>query len=139
MCNVYYIGSDSDLPVFGSADTKGFYVRELNSHEMVVRKNLPFKYVRYLGSHQGCGCGFRNDSNAAPSSDLERAATQADHDSLVSYLLSLPVQQRPMQIFSCWSGGEARPAEVFSSYRIADLAQPTFAFSLPRELIVLKS
>ena len=82
MCNVYYLGSDSDLPIFGSANSKGFHVKELNSYEMVVRKNLPCKYVRYLGSHQGCGCGFRNESNAYPASELEIAATQADHDSL---------------------------------------------------------
>jgi hypothetical protein len=27
MCNVYYLGSDSDLPIFGSANSKGFHVK----------------------------------------------------------------------------------------------------------------
>jgi hypothetical protein len=135
MCNVYYLGSDSDLPILGSADSKAFHVKELNSYEMVVRKNLTFKHVRYLGSHQGCGCGFRNEGNAYPVTESDQAATQADHDSLVAYLLSLPIQQRPMQIFSCWSGGEELPPEYFNTYRIADLARPTFAFSIGRELI----
>jgi hypothetical protein len=137
MCNVYYLGSDSELPIFGSADANEFHVKELNSFEMAVRKNLPFKYVRYLGSHQGCGCGFRNESNSVPESDSARAAIQATHDALVAYLLSLPVPQRPMQIFNCWSGGEGLPPEYFNTYRIADLAQPDFAFSIPRELITL--
>jgi hypothetical protein len=105
---------------------------------MVVRKNLPFKYIRYLGSHQGCGCGFRNDGNAPPTSEFEIAATQADHESLVAYLLSLPVQQRPMQIFSCWAGGQELPPKYFSAYRIADLAQPTFSFDIGPELVPLE-
>ncbi len=139
MCNVYYLGSDSSLPILVPADSKGFHVRELNLSERVVRRNLPFKNVRYLGSHKGCGCGFRNEGNAyQDASEAEKAATQADHDSLVAYLQSLPVQQRPIQIFSCWSGGEELPAEYFSSYRIPDLARPTFAFSIGREMVTLQ-
>src|ERR1035441_1057728 len=112
MCNVYHLGSDSDLPIFGSADSKRFHVKELNPYEMVVRRILPFTYVRYLGSHQGCGCGFRNEGNDyQEASESEKTATQADHDSLVAYLLSLPVQQRPMQILSCWSGGQKLPPD----------------------------
>jgi hypothetical protein len=109
MCNVYDLGSDSDLPTLGSADSKAFHVKEPNSYEIVVRRNLAFKHVRYLGSHQGCGCGFRNEINADPVSELEKAATQVDHDSLVAYLRSLPAQQRPMQILSCWSDDEELP------------------------------
>jgi hypothetical protein len=140
MCNVYYLGSDANLPICGPTDYKGFHVKELGPYEMVVRRNLPFKYVRYVGSHQGCGCGFRNEGNAyREACELEKAATQADHDSLVAYLLSLPVQPRPMQIFSCWSGDEKLPPEYFSTYRLAELAGPTFAFSIGRELITLET
>jgi len=139
---VYYLGCETDAPLTApwSEMSAVFHVSEPRECELVVRRHLAFPCIRYLGAHTGCGCGFRRDYggyiDANPDDPDEAAAAQSSHDALVAYLKALPPQQRPMQIYGCWSGDESRPPEHFRTCSISQLASSDFGFR-ERELITL--
>lgn len=139
---MYYLGSECDAPLTEpwAEGSPGFHVSELDEWNAVVRKQLDFPCVRYIGAHSGCGCGFRRELNGYLDTDPEDVAaakaTQADHEALVAYLRALPSQSRPMQIYGCWSGEEAMKPLLCRSCSIAELSSRTFGFR-ERELLTL--
>lgn len=144
MCMTYYLGCQRDAPLTAAYSTTSpvFYVSEPQVVDVAavlatVRQHLPFPIIRCLGSHTGCGCGFRNDGFGVVSMNPEDiAARQADHEALAAYLRALP--QQSLQIYICWAGDEAVPPEHFRTCSIAELASPDFIFH-ERELITLSA
>jgi hypothetical protein len=138
----YYLGCQRDAPLTAawSSTSPGFYVSEPQVVDVAavlatVRQHLPFPIIRCLGSHSGCGCGFRNQAAGFVKTDPEGIATQqADHEALAAYLRALP--QQSLQIFVCWAGDENVPPEHSRTCSIAELASPDFIFR-ERELITL--
>ena len=142
MCMVYFLGSDSEVPRTPAWDENhpAFYVGDPSADEMkLVREKLPHQHIRFLGSHEGCGCGFRceHDGFLFGREGEEAFVEASDHIALVVYLRSLPSQERPMQIFGCWSGDEGEEVAYRRECTIAELGSPTFAFR-EREVITLR-
>jgi hypothetical protein len=90
--------------------------------------------VRYLGSHLHCGCGFRCDTLDAEAD--EAAGKQDSHDRLADYLVALPKDARPVQIYGCWSGEEAEPTEHLRRVSVERLREADFEFR-ERELLTI--
>ena len=140
MCMVYYLGTDGNAPLTTpwSKDSPAFNVSEIDGPERDhVRKQLPHRNIVYIGSHEGCGCGFRSYRDGyLMEGDAKEADTDADHAGLADYLARLPASDRPIQIFGCWSGDESTPIEYSREISPSDLLDPSFGFR-ERELITL--
>ena len=60
MCMMVYIASDCLLPTSAWDETRpSFHVRELVERDEPVRRQFSKPHVYYVGSHEGCGCGFQ--------------------------------------------------------------------------------
>lgn len=142
MCMVYYLGTDGDAPLTPSwnKETPAFHVSGVDGPEREhVKKKLSHSHLVYLGSHEGCGCGFRSYRDGfLMEGDAEEKDTEADHVGLAEYLQSLPPSERPIQIFGCWSGDESEPVEHIRDLSPADVLDPSFGFR-ERELLTVKN
>ncbi len=62
MCMTFYIASDTIVPrISMDLDLPSFNTRDLNESEEYVKVHFSLKNILYMGSDQGCGCGFRHE------------------------------------------------------------------------------
>jgi hypothetical protein len=95
------------------------------AEDTAIRRALPSPFVTYVGSHEGCGCGFNSslpesegieeEAELAPLLDAlreeereeyfeERRSRERLHDLVVSAL-----RDGPVVVHVCWAGDEAEP------------------------------
>jgi len=130
---VVYVASDYDLPtsVWDQARPR-FYVQEVTDRNAPVRRHFSQPCVYYAGSHEGCGCGFQYGEYE----DEDPSANQDSRRRLAEFL-SLALQHQPaVEVFACWSGDEAAPAEHRGRVRPMDLIRDR-TFFRERELLVV--
>ena len=143
MCMLFYLGCDYDAPCkpAWNEQAPAFHVRNVSADVLPrVRTQLPHAHLRYLGSRESCGCGFRSEY-ILTSMDRDAArllAEAADHAALVAYLKPIPKWKRPMQILGCWAGDETEAVIYRRDCTISELASPEFAFR-EREIIALRT
>ena len=144
-----WIGTSRPLPTTArpqQPDAQGSwrYVGEVEPGAP-VRNRFTLPLVYYVGSHEGCGCGFNSDDLAWQGFELdtvadmqpllegfldqERTEFLAEQGSrlyLKDQLLSLLAESDVAEVFSCWAGGESDPAiathEVTPDYFAEKLA-----------------
>jgi hypothetical protein len=135
---VYYLGTDGDAPRIAWQESyPAFYVSGIESDVLPsVRQKLPHTNLVYLGSHEGCGCGFRRADEYTEDGN-ENVATTEDHRALSAYLAALPTSVRPPQIFGCWSGDETAPIDHQREISPLDILERTFGFQ-EREILTLR-
>jgi hypothetical protein len=140
MCMVYYLGTDGEAPLTGPwiKESPAFYVTNVDTTVSEhVKKKLPHRRLLYLGSHEGCGCGFRSYRDGyLMEGGAEEKDVVADHAALAAYLEELPPSENPIQIFGCWSGDESYPVEYIRDIAPSDIIDPQFGFR-EREILTL--
>ena len=93
-----------------------------------IRRNVPSAFVTYVGSHQGCGCGFNSgliefegiedEASLAPLLgallDGERAEYERERRSRerLHLLISDALPAGPVIVYACWAGAEAEPPKA---------------------------
>ncbi|MBI3267554.1 MAG: hypothetical protein HYZ53_00920 [Planctomycetes bacterium] len=130
MCLMVWVGSTEAL----SADD---YLRDLPEAAYFrieaiptsapVRAHFSSRHVTYVGSHQGCGCGFNSDEYTfrgfalvADVVSLLSAMSQKERGDFDSSQLSRrriydlvgqALRGGPVELFCCWAGEESEPAK----------------------------
>lgn len=127
-------GSDPD-PALGYA-----CVEEVAA-EAPVRKRFSSLHVVYVGSHEGCGCGFESnglDFDGVESTEvaleLLGAMTETEQAEFLAeqrsraWLRAMVESARadgPVELFACWAGDEGEPALHEHVIEPADLTSKT--------------
>src|SRR5262245_60321836 len=110
MCMTVYIGATEPLDLIAWNQTApAFHVAELHETEVVVRTQFNEPYV-YVGSHEGCGCGFQC-KNPEWVEEEELAQKRASLDSLATYLSRQLSRVATIQLYACWDGDQAEIPE----------------------------
>lgn len=127
MCMMLYIGCDAPLELVPwDAARPGFHLAVLNQNRE-VRQQFGVPHVYYAGSHEGCGCGFQ--LGEYPEIDDEDAPRKRETlQSLASYLDAQLSLGRSIELFACWSGGEAEVPEQRRAVSTAELRAEQFYF-----------
>ena len=147
MCMVVYVASDYALPTSAWDQARPrFYVEEVSDRDAPVRRHFSQPCVYYAGSHEGCGCGFQygeyefdydDDDPSANEESRRRLAANQDSRRRLAEFLAVALQHQPaVEVFACWSGDEAVPAEHRGRVRPADLLRDR-TFFRERELLVI--
>ena len=72
MCLMLYLAAATEIPLQQSSDMS---VEEVEPSRAVVREWFILPHVRYIGSHNGCSCGFPHisaeDITASPRTRLK--------------------------------------------------------------------
>ncbi|OPZ87863.1 MAG: hypothetical protein BWY76_00255 [bacterium ADurb.Bin429] len=124
MCYLLYLGADRELPTIEQDDpnSPAFFVIAESSPSTQLRKHLQSTYIYYIGSYEGCGCGFCYESSTELDALLismmpdkmkqeereDRQACISSVDSLRNYLTSV-TQYGPVKLLVTWCGPGRQP------------------------------
>ncbi len=130
MCLVLYISSDRERPVI-PWDEKAprFHVKSDDPDSQKARVHFSKPNVYYLGSDNGCGCGFKQQSDYAIDKPEELASKRDNQLRLHDYIKACLIDEEVVELFSCWSGDEGEAVESRRDVVLADLIEPDFYFS----------
>lgn len=107
MCLTVYLASDQALPTIPwNDDSPGFHVLELPPNH-IIHKQLSLGNLYYLGSHEGCGCGFIKDGEVGD----ELTAVQENFTRLAHFITAARERGAHLQVYCCWEGDQGSPVE----------------------------
>ncbi|MBX3426751.1 MAG: hypothetical protein KF688_13810 [Pirellulales bacterium] len=137
MCFLLYAGSSIALPhIPWNEEMRSVHTAHLTDHDKAVTNQFSLPFVTYVGSDLQCGCGFRNAEFAngnltayefygkVPDEDI---AKQLNHDKLHALLSRLPTNA-DLELFGCWDGDFAQPAEKSEKLPLSEILDQTFYF-----------
>ena len=135
MCFVLYIAATSPIPAIPwDENRRAVHTTELNEFALPVKGKFDRPNVKYVGSSQGCGCGFGHvmyQNGGWPEESMlgEPDDEQAEnHTQLASVLRSLLEQNPEVELFGCWSGDEDEAVAGHKTMSLDELANPDFHF-----------
>jgi hypothetical protein len=123
MCRVLYVASDSELPIIPwDVSNPKFHVSASDPDIESVRNHFSKNCVYYLGSHEGCGCGFHyNDFYEK----LDKADRIDSFSRLKQYLSDAVKTNGSLEVFACWSGEEPLPCNEKSIISLSEFTNDT--------------
>jgi hypothetical protein len=109
MCLAVYLATQAAIPVIEwKKEAPAFYLERVAKGQ-AVRKQFSLPLVYYVGTHEGCSCGFLKDGEVGD--DLERC--QENYRSFGLSIRSALAQGSMVQVFSCWEGDQGvRPKSI---------------------------
>lgn len=130
MCLVLYMASDRDRPTIPwDKSAPRFHVTDDEPAAQEARTHFTKKRVYYLGSDNGCGCGFRQESDWVIDKPEEQASKRDNQQRLHDYLAACLEDEEFVELFSCWSGDEAENCELRRDVPLRALIDEEFFFS----------
>jgi hypothetical protein len=143
MCLMVYIAADNPLPLIHQQSNGCFHVTELREDEVGVRRQFTKQHIRYVGSYEGCGCGFRygiwpisDDSPWAEDNRADEAAGRESVERLSQYLFSA-VKEGDVELYACWDGSQTDDPASRSTVTPAAIGEPSFEFQ-DRQFLTIK-
>ena len=131
---VLYAGSDAPLPrIAWDPGAPAFHVADLDEAVAPVRSHFAHPHVAYVGSHEGCGCGFQLGEHAGFEDPEDVSRKRATLARLADYLDLRLDEGCSIAIYACWSGDESQSPEHRRTLTTHDLRGESFWF-LEREL-----
>jgi hypothetical protein len=136
MCFVLYIGANVILPeVPVNENNLGIHTECLNENDAAVASHFSTRNVIYLGSTQGCGCGFRHallESNGNEwmpvvyEKDEDMADDQINMLGLHNYLRHFIDNGEKVELYGIWDGDYNEKPLSKQELLLADLLKTTF-------------
>jgi hypothetical protein len=124
MCWEVFLGSDIELPhVEWEEASPAFNTQKLSDGEERVRIQFSLPHVIYLGSHDGCSCGFFGEGDDEPEDQNQR---NEDAKKLSNYLSQALKAEAKLEMFLCWQGGEVDPQVSRKQLMPEDFLLPGF-------------
>jgi len=138
MCMMVYVASDHPLPTSAWDEARpGFHVEELSKRDEAVRKQFSKPCIYYVGSHEGCGCGFQYGQYEELEQDREESAAVEESRRHLSEFLATALQgQAEVELFACWDGDQAATPEHRGRMSPSDLLRDHAHFR-EKELLVV--
>ncbi|HBC88136.1 MAG TPA: hypothetical protein DCZ94_14395 [Lentisphaeria bacterium] len=141
MCIAVYISSNQTVPVIEwDSNNPAFNIKNIAIDEHHgVEKQFSKKNIYYVGSHEGCGCGFIYDENNPEyqSDPIDLETRKKNVMELVNILKSLLNKSDQIELFICYEGRQGdkplnqrklSPDQLLSSSIFADAwDNPQFA------------
>ena len=112
--------------------------RSLNTEDIVdeeknIRSNLSLPNIKFVGSDEGCGCGFRHallEGNhwLDVVDDEETEFDNSNHQNLVDFIIENNKGEKTVEILSCWEGDHNKPVKFQETIKVHDLLSRDFYF-----------
>lgn len=139
MCLILYLGSNKPRPLIAwNESAPRFHVTDDDANAKLAAKHLKKRYVYYVGSDNGCGCGFRQE-NDDMIDDAEQLASKSDNQTLLWEYVSKCLENEDfIELYSCWSGDEALPHVDERTIDISELLAYDFWFAERQRTVVTR-
>ena len=126
MCLMVWLGTVGPVatvakPTWPTAETGYHYVEEVPT-DALIRSRFTTQHVTYVGSHEGCGCGYNSGDLAwqglddvadavallVAMTDDEREQFLAEQRSRARLraLICAAIEDGPVEVYACWAGDE---------------------------------
>jgi hypothetical protein len=126
MCLMVWIGTAAAVPPVAKptspSEAAGYhYVEEVRT-DAPIRARLASAHVTFVGSHEGCGCGYNSDDLAwqgiddvVEATSLLGAMTTDEREEFLAEqrsrarlraLVCAALADGPVEIYACWAGDE---------------------------------
>ena len=139
MCMMVYIASDYQLPTqpWDEAHPR-FHVTDLIERDSPVRLQFSKTWVYYVGSHEGCGCGFQYGQYPQFEDEATARAAQMSRHLFEEFLLLGLQHQHSIELFACWDGDQASAPEFREQISPLELLRNR-TFFRGKELVVVSN
>ena len=139
MCFALFLGARVAPPIIPCSGKYGdgqVYTQPLNDYNSPVRGHFTLPHVVYVGSDQGCGCGFRNtsfqvdwpDEYIASMPDYDPKERQGNHEALAALVRQHFGGEPFVELYGCWEGDFALPEKDRRELTLADITALGFHF-----------
>ncbi len=110
MCWALYLASDLKMPrIPWDERARRLALLPLDASDDVVSGKFSLPNIAYVCSHDGCGCGFMDESESSGEGlRLRLSALSELHELLVSMLSSGAI----IEMFLCWEGDQGSPIDA---------------------------
>ena len=136
MCFVLYMAADAEIPdIPFDADAPALNTQSLSNSELPLRDVFHKRHMKFLGSSNGCGCGYRYLSyqdgqwpeeyliGTDPESDAD---AQPEHESLHRFILDQLQHNDKIELYGCWDGDFRHPPARHDVIGVDDLISDDF-------------
>ena len=107
MCWALYLASDFEIPRIPWDDTtRRLALLPLAASNDVILAKFSVPNVAYVCSHNGCGCGFMDDSESCGDGLRQRLSVLGELHELLASMRGLGAK---IEMFLCWEGDQGRP------------------------------
>jgi hypothetical protein len=146
MCLMLYLGSDKERHIsFWDRANPQFYVQktniqytdekqQINAIEQ-AKLNFSKQFIYYVGSHEGCGCGFRQDGFWLQV-DEEIKKRAENHKNLFEYLSGCLEDENTIEIYACWAGSENESPQSKRTISVQEIVRDDFYFEEDEFIVV---
>ncbi len=127
MCLALYLFTNSPLPESAwDKDEPKAYVQAATSESDRGALNWPHsqQYLYYIGSYEGCGCGWGAISEY--DEPEEREASQNGRDDLCRGLRGADLTDA--WLVACWEGDQGKPLKPGRAITLEEIGDATFEF-----------
>lgn len=129
MCMVLYLAADAPLPEIPALEPPGaFSAQLLAAPDEPVRVQFTKPFIYFLGAHEGCSCGFVYGVGDEESDPSGRESVRR----LREYLVAAVDRLGSVELYACWAGEEAEPADAREFLTTAAFTHEAEAFELPQ-------
>lgn len=136
MCFVLYMASNTFIPdIPFDTNAPALNTQPLSERESPVRRVFEQTNVKFLGSTNHCGCGYRHlsfQNGGWPEEYLIAidpefgADMQDDHENLHRFLLDQLQHADRIELFGCWDGDFDFPPERHETIGVDDVIRRDF-------------
>ena len=136
MCFVLYMAADASIPdIPFDTNAPGLNTQPLSDRELPLREIFRQRNLKFLGSSNHCGCGYRHLSyqngewpeEYLIGTDSEFGADmQADHESLHRFMLEQLQHNDKIELYGCWDGDFRFPPARHEMICVDDLIRDDF-------------
>ena len=139
MCLVLYLGSEKRRPLIAwDESAPRFHVKDDDADAKKASAHFRKAHVYYVGSDNGCGCGFRQEHDSMID-DAEQLVAKTDNQTLLhAYIKRCLADEDSVELYSCWSGDEALPMESDRTIGVDELIDDDFWFAERQRTIVVQ-
>jgi hypothetical protein len=109
MCYSLYLGTDTECTTSEWKEKEiFFYLEDLRDVDIEIKKKFSKSNVYYVGSWQGCSCGyFCSPEYAETESDLEEINyTKKSIIKFVEFTKQKLKEESKLEIYLCWEGDQ---------------------------------
>ncbi len=138
MCFTLYIASNASIPnILFNKERRSLHTHPLTDYDSAIAAVFNESNVKYLGSSQQCGCGFRHlsyQNDGWPEEYLisinpEFGAESSDeHEALHEFLLCKFGTCDRIELYGCWDGDFNLPPARHETINVDDIPRSDFFF-----------
>ena len=129
-----YISTDRPLPTIPYDEkNRKLNTEDITENEMTFKNLFSKPHIKYVGSDQGCGCGFRHalleyDNWLDVINDEETPFDNLNHINLVDLILKNNPDSKTVEILSVWEGDHNEPIKHRQTITLRDILDRDFYF-----------